>query len=298
MSAEVTQFSSLFTEFFNAMNEFDFLRQALIVQVVTGFVTAPLGVLLVLRRMSLMGDAVSHGLLPGVALSYFFFGLSIPIMMVGGFFTGALIVYFTVWSQKHSPLKEDSSFAAFYLLSLALGVLLISQKGGSTVLLHLLFGSPLTVTKESLFIIAGVCALVTTLFWFSKRLFLIEIFDPTYLKSRGKNPFWLQTFFLLLVVGGLVVSFQSNGTLLAMGQLIFPAIIARMWTQRIHRLFAMAILVSCLGSSLGLFVSFHLDWPLGPSTLLLWGSFYLCSLILNPYQGLLKTLIHQKHYGH
>lgn len=296
LNSIMLHFQSVF-DFMSALKEFDFLQQALFVQIMTGLATAPLGVLLVLRRMSLMGDAVGHGLLPGVALSYFFFGLSVPMMIMGGFLTGTLIVLFTVWSQKHSPLKEDSSFAAFYLLSLSLGVLLISLKGGSTVLLHLLFGSPLTVTKDSLLSIFTVCTLVITLFWILKRILIIEIFDPVYLKTRNRNPFLIQTIFLLLVVGGLVISFQTNGTLLAMGQLIFPAIIARMWVQRIHSLFTLALIISCLGSTFGLFTSYHLDWPLGPSTLLLWGVIYFLSLIFNPYQGFVKNFIHPKHFG-
>jgi zinc/manganese transport system permease protein len=285
-----------FFDFIDALKEFDFLRQALLINLVTGVATAPLGVFLVLRRMSLMGDALSHALLPGVAFSYFFFGLSATAMTIGGFLAGSTIVLFTVWAQKHSPLKEESNFAAFYLLSLAIGVLAISMRGNSIDLMHILFGSPITATQEGLNLTIAVCSIVGILFWLWQKHFLLEIFDPTYLESRGFQPLTYQTLFLILVVACLVVSFQTNGTLLAMGQLVLPGIIGRLWSQNLRRIAGIAIIVSCIGSLLGLYVSFQFDWPLGPTTLVLWGLAYLTSLIFNPQQGLLRTFRHQKHY--
>lgn len=282
--------------FLQALQEFDFLHQALWINLMTGVATAPLGVLLVLRRMSLMGDALSHALLPGVAISYFFFGLSIPAMTIGGFITGALIIFFTTFAEKYSPIKEDSNFAAFYLLSLSLGVLIISLKGNSTDLLHLLFGSPLTASFESLITTMCVCVIVGVLFFRFQKFFLLEIFDPTYMKSRGFNPTWYQTLFLLLVVACLVVSFQTNGTLLAMGQLILPAIISRLWGKSPNQIFLLAILISCIGSTLGLYLAFEFNWPLGPTTLILWGIGYILSLIFHPYQGFISNIFRKKHY--
>ena len=284
------------SQFFDALREFDFLRQALFINLITGVVTAPLGVYLVLRRMTLMGDALSHALLPGVAVSYFFFGLSVPAMTLGGFLAGSLIVLFTVWAQKHSPLKEDSNFAAFYLLSLSIGVLAISLRGNSVDLMHILFGSPLTVSQEGLNTTIFVCISVGIVFWIFHRFFLLEIFDPTYLESRGFRPTVYQTLFLILVVACLVVSFQTNGTLLAMGQLVLPGIIGRLWSQKIRTIAIIAIFSSCMGSAIGLFLSFQFDWPLGPSTLILWGLTYLISLVINPQYGLLKNLLPKKHY--
>lgn len=287
-----------FLQFASALQEFDFLRQALWINFITGLAAAPLGVFLILRRMSLMGDALSHALLPGVAVSYFFFGLSVPAMALGGFLAGTLVVLLTVWAQKHSPLKEDSTFAGFYLLALALGVLAISVRGNSMDLIHILFGSPLTASNESLLTTLGVCATVLVIFIFLHRLFLLEIFDSVYLASRGYRPPFYQALFLVLVVACLVVSFQTNGTLLAMGQLILPALIARLWFQRMAPLIVLALVISVFGSSLGLFISYDRDWPLGPSILALWGFLYFLSLVLNPQQGLFKNLLHRKHYEH
>lgn len=285
------------TDFFQALKEFDFLRHALEVNIITGLISAPLGVLLVLRRMSLMGDALSHALLPGVAISYYFFGLSIPAMTLGGFLTGSLIIILTVFAEKFSPVKEDSNFAAFYLLSLSLGVLIISLRGNSGDLMHLLFGSPLTTTKEGLFTTLIVCCFVMLLFLRFQKYFLLEIFDPIYLKSRGYSPTLYQTLFLLMVVACLVVSFQTNGTLLAMGQLILPGIISRIWGRSTFSIYVLAIIISWVGSCLGLIISYELDWPLGPTTLFLWGLSYLASLLIHPSHGLLQRWHRKKHYG-
>ncbi|MEY4616925.1 MAG: hypothetical protein RJB66_1885 [Pseudomonadota bacterium] len=295
-SSFLFNFLQSYTIFSNALFEFDFLRQALFINLITGLVTAPLGVFLVLRRMSLMGDALSHALLPGVAIGYFFFGSSVIAMTAGGLIAGLVVVAFTVWAQKHSSLKEDSTFAAFYLISISIGVLAISSRGSSADLMHILFGSPLTASHESLTLTSIVCLITGFLFWFFRRFFLLEIFDPTYLQSRGYQPVLFQMLFLILVVAALVVSFQTNGTLLAMGQLLLPAIIAQLWSQRMNGIILIAMVLSIVGSVLGLFLSFTLDWPLGPSTLALWGAGYLLSLLLNPNQGLLKSFFPKKHY--
>ena len=283
-------------QFCESLSEFEFLRQALMINLITGLVTAPMGVLLILRRMTLMGDALSHALLPGVAFSYFFFGSSALAMTLGGFAAGLLIILLTVWAQKHSPLKEDSNFAAFYLLSLAIGVLTISQRGSSSDLMHILFGSPLTASKESLQITTVVCVLAAPVFWLLHRFFVLEIFDATYLLARGYRPLTFQMLFLLLVMASLVVSFQTNGTLLAMGQLVLPAIISQLWSQRILPITLLALILSTIGSVSGLFLSYQMDWPLGPSTLLIWGLLHILSLFLNPKSGLLRTVLPRKHY--
>ncbi len=162
--------------------------------------------------------------------------------------------------------------------------------------MHILFGSSLLATEQSLYLTMIIFLLVGITLLIFRREFIIEIFDPTYLQSIGKSPVLYQNLFLVLVVACLIVSFQTNGTLLSMGQFILPGIIARLWSQQIIRIYYIAILLSAVGAFAGLFISFHFDWPLGPSTLLFWGCIYLFSLILNPYQGFLRTFFPPKHY--
>ncbi|HDS2645306.1 TPA: metal ABC transporter permease [Klebsiella aerogenes] len=127
--------------FFQPFIEFGFMRRALVVCFALSLSTTMLGVLLLLRRMSLMGDALSHAILPGVAAGYLLNGMSLLAMSVGGFIAGIAVALVAGWVSRRTPLKEDASFAGFYLGSLALGVTLVSLRGSSVDLLHLLFGS-------------------------------------------------------------------------------------------------------------------------------------------------------------
>lgn len=123
--------------------EFDFMRYALASIFCLALSAAPVGVFLVMRRMSLVGDALSHAVLPGAAIGYMFAGLSLPAMSVGGFAAGLLMALLAGLVSRFTSLKEDANFAAFYLSSLAIGVVLVSKNGSSVDLLHLLFGSVL-----------------------------------------------------------------------------------------------------------------------------------------------------------
>ena len=129
--------------------EFGFMRRALLVCLALSLSTTMLGVFLLLRRMSLMGDALSHAILPGVAAGYLLNGMSLLAMTVGGFIAGIAVALVAGWVSRRTPLKEDASFAGFYLGSLALGVTLVSLRGSNVDLLHLLFGSILAVDSDS-----------------------------------------------------------------------------------------------------------------------------------------------------
>src|SRR6201981_3065100 len=121
--------------------EFGFMRRALVGCLALALGCGPIGPILVIRRMSLMGDALSHAVLPGAALGFIFAGLSLPAMSFGGVVAGLVVALLSGIVTRLTPLREDASFAAFYLISLALGVLLVSTHGSNVDLLHLLFGS-------------------------------------------------------------------------------------------------------------------------------------------------------------
>ena len=130
--------------------DFAFMRRALAGCLALALGSGPVGLMLVLRRMSLMGDAMSHAVLPGAALGFMWFGLSLPAMSVGGFFAGVVVAMLAGLATRFSNLKEDANFAAFYLMALALGVLMISKSGNQVDLIHILFGSVLAVDTAAL----------------------------------------------------------------------------------------------------------------------------------------------------
>ena len=163
-----------FHELFIApFTEFSFMRYALASVVFLALSAAPVGVFLVMRRMSLIGDALSHAVLPGAAIGYMIAGLSLPAMGLGGFIAGMLMAFFAGIVSRFTELKEDANFAAFYLTSLAIGVLLVSLGNNSVELLHLLFGSVLAVDLGSLRLMGGVASVLFTLLWTSDDVVIL-----------------------------------------------------------------------------------------------------------------------------
>ena len=135
--------------------EFGFMRRALVSCLALSISAGPIGVFLVLRRMSLMGDAMSHAILPGAAIGFLVFGLSMWAMSLGGLVVALVVALAAGAMSRVTPLKEDAALAGFFLISLALGVLLVSMKGSSVDLLHILFGTLLAVSNGALLLIAA-----------------------------------------------------------------------------------------------------------------------------------------------
>ncbi|MCK9509716.1 MAG: metal ABC transporter permease [Pigmentiphaga sp.] len=262
--------------------DFVFLRRALVATLAVALGCAPLGVLLTLRRMSLVGDALAHAVLPGVAVGFVVFGLSLPALSLGGFLAGVVVVLVAVWVSRYTDLKEDATFAAGYLVALAGGVLLISAHGTQLDLLHILFGNILAVDRVGLLLVAGVASLTLLGLAWGYRAFLLETFDPAFLQAVSRRGGWYQLCFLLLVVANLVAAFQVLGTLMAVGLMMLPAVSARLWHAMLPAQLLNASLQAMGAGYAGLLLSFHYDLPSGPVIILCAGALYLGSLWLAP----------------
>lgn len=273
--------------------QYSFLKRALVSCVCLALSSAPVGVLLILRRMSLMGDALSHAVLPGAAIGYMMAGLSLPILGIGGFVAGLLVALLSGIVSRYTDLKEDASFAGFFLIALALGVLLISLKHNSIDLIHILFGSALSVDSQSLLIMGSITTLTLLILSVTIRPLLIECFDPLFFKSSGGKGARYHSLFLVLVVLNLVSGFQALGTLLSLGIMMLPAITARFWAQKIWNMFMVSIFIALLSGFIGLLLSYYQDWPSGPSIVLVGGLFYILSFIGGP-QGSMRHYLRLK----
>ena len=259
--------------------EFGFMRRALVGCLALALGYGPIGTILVIRRMSLMGDALSHAVLPGAALGFILGGLSLPAMSLGGVGAGLAVALLSGLVTRLTPLREDASFAAFYLISLALGVLLVSTHGSSTDLLHLLFGSILAVDDETLVLIGAIAtlsALSIALIW---RPLVVECFDPGFLRAVGGRGGLVHALFLALVVINLVAGFQALGTLMAVGLMMLPAAAARFWVRELWPLSVTSAALALASGFLGLLLSFHFDLPSGPAIVLVAGVAYLGSVL-------------------
>ena len=276
--------------------EFDFMRYALASVFCLALSTAPVGVFLVMRRMSLVGDALGHAVLPGAAIGYMFAGLSLPAMSIGGFVAGLLMALLAGLVSRFTTLKEDANFAAFYLSSLAIGVVLVSKNGDSVDLLHLLFGSVLAVDVAALTLIAAAASITALALAVIYRPLVLESIDPLFLKAvNGKGGFW-HVLFLVLVVMNMVAGFQALGTLMSVGLMMLPAITARLWAKSMGMMISMAALIALLCGFAGLLFSYHIEIPSGPAIILCCGVLYAFSVVFGWEGGVLtKWLKRRRH---
>ncbi|MFZ2320950.1 MAG: metal ABC transporter permease [Pseudomonas sp.] len=269
--------------------EFAFMRRALIGGVALALSAGPLGVFLILRRMSLIGDAIAHGILPGAALSFWLFGLSLPALTLGGLSAGLAMAGLAAWVTRRTGLREDASLAALYPISLASGVLLLGLAGRKLDLVHLLFGSALAVdgaTLNGMLLVASGSLLVLALIY---RALALDSFDPLFLRSVSRFGPLAYGLFLTLVVLNLVIGFQAIGALMVVGLMMLPAAAARFWSRQLPVLLLIAALLGAVCVWLGLLLSYYTNLPSGPCIILLAGAAYLFSVIAGPVHGLLRT---------
>lgn len=275
---------------FSPFAEFAFMRRALVATLALSLSAAPLGVFLTLRRMSLLGDALSHAVLPGVAIGFMLGGLSLSAMALGGVAAGMGVAALAGLVTRFTTLKEDASLAAIYLVALALGVTLISGHGTQLDLLHILFGSALGVDRPGLLMVAGVASASVLLLAAMYRGLVLESFDPVFLGAAGRRGWLWQQGFLMLVVINLVAGFQTLGTLMAVGLMMLPAVSSRLWHDTLPAQLLNASAQAMLASVAGLLLSYHLDTPSGPTIIGCAGALYFASLLVAPGGWLPRVL--------
>jgi len=287
--------SVLYAYFIAPFAEFEFMRRALVGSFALALGAPPVGVFLMLRRMSLIGDAMAHAILPGAAIGFLIAGLSVFAMAGGGLIAGFLIAFGAGLIARATPLKEDASLAAFFLISLALGVTIVSVKGSNIDLMNFLFGSVLAIDDPTLFLIASITSaslIVLAVIW---RPLVLECVDPGFLRSVSRTGGPAHIAFLALVVMNLVGGFQALGTLLAVGIMMLPAVAARFWARDLSTMIAVAIAGAAISGYAGLLVSYHANLPSGPVIILVAGVLYVLSVLCGPFGGLLWRALPQRH---
>jgi zinc/manganese transport system permease protein len=275
--------------------EHDFMRRALAATFALSFGAAPIGVFLMLRRMSLIGDALSHAILPGVAIGFLLAGMSVFAMAGGGLIAGFLITIGAGLIARATTLKEDASLAAFFLISLALGVAIVSLKGSNEDLVHFLFGSVLTIQNTSLLLIAAIASVSLVALALIWRPLVLECVDPGFLRSVSRSGGAAHVAFLALTVLNLVGGFLVLGTLLAVGIMMLPAFIARFWARDVTAMIAVAIASAALSGYAGLVLSYQAGLPAGPAIILVAGAIYILSVVVGPVGGLVWLVLPRRH---
>jgi zinc/manganese transport system permease protein len=275
--------------------EFEFMRRALAAVVALSLGAAPIGVFLMLRRMSLVGDAMAHAILPGAAVGFLLSGLNLFAMTAGGLIAGFAVALLAGVVARTTDLKEDASLATFYLASLALGVTIVSVKGTNIDLLHVLFGNILAMDDQTLLVIAFNATLTLIVLAVIYRPLVIESVDPLFLRTVSRAGALAHLTFLALVVVNLVNGFQALGTLLAVGLMILPAGTARFWSRELTGMISIAVASAIVSGYAGLVLSFQTRIPSGPAIILVSAALYILSILFGNVRGVVRQLFPAPH---
>ena len=275
--------------------EFGFMRRALIGCLALALGATPVGVFLTLRRMSLTGDAMAHAILPGAAIGYLVAGLSLGAMTLGGIAAGLTVAILAGIVARTTIAREDASLAAFYLISLALGVLIVSTRGSNVDLLHVLFGTVLALDDNAIYLTAGIATFTLFALALFYRALLMECVDPAFLRSVSPLSPIAHYGFLILTVLNLVGGFHALGTLMSVGIMILPAAAARFWARDVAGLLVVSSAAAFLSGATGLLLSYHFSLPSGPAIILTAGLFYVLSLCLGTHSTAMTKLRGNRH---
>ncbi|MBN3859029.1 metal ABC transporter permease [Neisseriaceae bacterium PsAf] len=271
--------------------EYGFMRMALLAVLYQSIGATPIGVFLIMRRMSLVGDALSHAILPGVAIGFLIAGLNPLVMSLMGLLTGLFMILGSTIATKKTGLKEDANFAGFYLTCLALGVILVSKYGTSTDLMSFLFGSLFQVNHEGLLWIASITTITLIVLAIIYRPLYVESIESIFLKIVKTKSSISLILFQFLIVLNLVGGFQTLGTLLSVGLMMIPSITAKLWFSRMESILIGAFCFAFINGTIGLLLSFYFDIASGAMIILCCGIFYMLSLFI----GLNSGIFFQQH---
>ena len=267
-----------------------FMRRAFAGCLALSVAAPPLGVFLVLRRMSLMSDVLQHGVLPGIAVGAIAGRVVIWAMGLGGIAAGLAVALIAGWLARRTGGREDSQLAGMYLLALAAGVALISAQR-SIDLTHLLFGNVLAVDDTALFGMAGVATVTLPALALIWRPLVLESFDPGFMAATGGRGGLWHIVFLILVVLCVVSGFVALGTLMSVGLMMLPAIAARHWSNSLGGQVRVSVLLAVVSSYGGLMLSYYGDVPAGPAIVLTAGALWLISMVAGPHASLRRQAV-------
>ena len=266
--------------------QYEFMLRALAATSVLSFSVAPVGAFLVLRRLSLAGEAMAHAIVPGIVIGFVVAGLSVASMIVGGLAAGITVAILTSVLARYTIIREDASLASLYLIALALGIFILSAAGSAVPLKSFLFGSILGIDNETLVLIGATATITLVSFAVILRPLIANTIDPVFYESQSKRPGLVVQWFMFLVVLNLLGAFKALGTLMAVGLMILPATAARYWVSTLTGYLVLTFVFAFTSCWLGLIISFYApDVPSGPAIVLVAGGLFVISLLLGP-QGL------------
>lgn len=271
--------------FIDLMNpDLAFLPKALLIAVMSSIVCGVVGTYVVLRGMAFIGDAVAHAVFPGLAVAFVISGN----LVVGGTIAGVITAVLVAVFSQNRRLKEDSIIGVFFVAAFALGIVIISQAPGyAGSLQQFLFGSITGIPDEDLFIVGGAGVLVLGVAFALHKEFVAITLDREMARAMGLRVFWLDIALYVLVTLAVVISVQTIGNILVLALLITPAATARLLTDRLGVMMALAPAIGGVSALIGLYVSWSWDFPVGGTIVLVLTSVFLLAWLGAPRHGVL-----------
>ena len=265
--------------------QYSFMQRSLITAVLVGIVCAAVGSYLIVQRLALLGDAISHSVLPGLAIA-FMIGADI---FVGAFIAGVLSTIIITWIRARSQIKEDAAMGIVFSAFFALGVTLItiSQKDNKIDLNHFLFGNILSVTNEEVRNTAIITTIVLLIVILLYKELMFYTFDPIGAQASGLPTNLLNFGLMILIALTIVASLKSVGVILVLAMLITPGATAYLLVTRLHHMMILGAAIGVISSISGMYLSYFFNLPSGPAIVLVTFTFFMLAFLLSPTQGIL-----------
>jgi ABC-type Mn2+/Zn2+ transport system permease subunit len=262
--------------------QFAFMRDALLVGSMVATMCAVLSCFLILKGWSLMGDAISHAVLPGIVLAYI---AGLPLS-IGAFIAGLFCAVGTGFIKQNSRIKEDTVMGVVFTGLFAFGLVLFSRTPSEMHLDHILVGSILGITPSQMWQTLGLGGLVLGLTLLLRRDLLLICFDPGQARVMALPDRFLSYLLLGLLSLAVVVSLQAVGIILVVAMLVTPGSIAHLWTDRFDRLLLTAVIAAVVSTWAGIFISYHIEGSTGGCIVLVQALLFVVSLLFAPKYGL------------
>jgi manganese/iron transport system permease protein len=264
---------------------YPFMQRAMIVAILVGAVCAVLSCYLVLKGWSLMGDAVSHAVLPGIVIAYV---IGLPLA-VGAFAAGLSCALLTGYLKASSRVKEDTVMGVVFSGMFGFGLVIFTKVETDQHLLHILFGNMLGVTVQDLIETAVIAGLTLAVVLVRRRDFLLYCFDPNHARAVGLPVQALHYGLLILLSLTIVASLKAVGIILVIAMLVAPGAIAYLLTDRFERMLLIAAAVAVGSSAFGTLLSFHIDGATGACIVLVQAAMFVLAFVFAPKRGLIAS---------
>lgn len=274
----------MFTKFFEGLLTYHFLQNAFITAIVIGIVAGAVGCFIILRSMSLMGDAISHAVLPGVAIS-FILGIN---FFIGAIVFGLLSSIIITYIKENTVIKGDTAIGITFSSFLALGIILIGLANSTTNLFQILFGNILAVQDSDKYMTIIVGLIVLTLITIFFKELLLTSFDPVLAKSMGMRVSFYHYLLMILLTLVAVTAMQSVGTILIVALLITPAATAYLYVKSLRTMLFLSSALGAVASVLGLYIGYTFNIAAGSSIVLTSTFMFLLAFLFSPKQSLFK----------